>query len=141
MVIKNPFKYSVGIALACGGGAAAALGLAVLAGWWLDLPALKSVLPGAVSMKANTALCFVLAGAALALLAGATASPGRTRAGRLLALLVILIGALALGEYLFGWRLGIDELLFKDDPGTVATSAPGRMAPSTAVGFLLLGLV
>lgn len=34
------------------------LGLTVLAGWWFDIASLKTVLPGLVSMKANTALCF-----------------------------------------------------------------------------------
>lgn len=35
------------------------VGICVLAGWQFDLPAWKSVLPGAVSMKTNTALAFV----------------------------------------------------------------------------------
>ena len=37
-----------------------AVGTAVLAGWGLDVPLLRSVLPGAVEMKANTALGLVL---------------------------------------------------------------------------------
>jgi PAS domain S-box-containing protein len=114
-------------------------GLTVLAGWVLAVPQLKSVLPGAVSMKPNTALAFVLAGMALALLANPSASLRRKRAGQLLALLVTLIAGLTWCQYLFGWHLGIDELLFKDDPGAAATLIPGRMAPSTAACFLLLG--
>ena len=121
------------------GGVAAAIGVLVLAGWWLDVPALKSVIPGNLSMKPNTALAFVLAGAGLALLSVAPLSPHRARAGQGLALLVVLICALTLCEFIFGWQLGIDELLFKDDPDAAATLIPGRMAPSTAVCFMLLG--
>jgi PAS domain S-box-containing protein len=119
---------------------AAAMGVLVLAGWWLDVPALKSVLPGHLSMKANTALAFVLVGAALALLSAPPVTPRRARAGLGLALLVVLIGGLTLCEFLFGWELGIDELLFSDDPDAAATLIQGRMAPSTAVCFVLLGL-
>ena len=122
------------------GAAAALVGVTVLAGWWLDLSVLKSVLPGHVSMKPNTALGFALAGAALLLLSARPASPRSQRVGRWLALLVVLIGGLTLSEYVFGWRPGIDELLFKDDPNAAATLIPGRMAPSTAFSFLLLGL-
>ena len=41
------------------------LGAVVLAGWTLDIRALKSVLPDAATMKANTALCFMLFGVSL----------------------------------------------------------------------------
>ena len=50
-----------------------ALGLAVLFGWAFDITTLKTVLPGLVSMKANTALCFVLSGFALLTLANGKA--------------------------------------------------------------------
>jgi len=120
---------------------AVAVGAAVLAGWLFDVPLLKSLLPGFITMKANTALAFVLAGGSLLLLSASPAPPARTRTGQALALVVALTGALTLGEYLFGWQLGIDELLFKDRDTTEAwKSAAGRMAASTAAAFLLLGL-
>lgn len=43
----------------------AATGIAVLIGWALDIEVFKSIAPGFVSMKANTALCFVLLGIAI----------------------------------------------------------------------------
>jgi protein-S-isoprenylcysteine O-methyltransferase Ste14 len=54
------------------------VGCLVFIGWILDIGILKSVLPGLVTMKANTALCFILAGAALWLLRTA----GETRETR-----------------------------------------------------------
>src|SRR5271154_5978574 len=41
----------------------------VLAGWIFGLPALTSIVPGFASMAVPTALCFVLSGASLYLLA------------------------------------------------------------------------
>jgi hypothetical protein len=44
---------------------AIAVGATVLAGWLFDISILKTLLPGFVPMKANTALAFVLAGGSL----------------------------------------------------------------------------
>lgn len=113
------------------------LGVLVLAGWVFEIPALRSVLPGAVQMKANTALGLTLAGAALFLLADRARSQlhGLSLA---LALIVTVLGLATLGEWVFGWRLGIDELLFRD-PSTLYTPWPGRMAPPSAFAFICLG--
>ncbi|MEI6226770.1 MAG: PAS domain S-box protein, partial [Deltaproteobacteria bacterium] len=117
--------------------ATTAVGVAVLVGWALDLPTLKSVLPGVVSMKANTALGFVLAGLSLSLRERGRASRITTGA---LAGATALLGFLTLVEYALGVNLGIDQFLFREAAGTVGTLSPGRMAPTTAVSFLLVGL-
>ena len=114
-----------------------ALGCVVLAGWVLDVSVLKSGVPGLVEMKANTALCFLLVGAALWLLR--RPDGGRRRdAGLFLAAAAALVALLSLFEYLFGRDLGIDQLLFHEAAGAVATSNLGRMAPNTALAFLLV---
>jgi signal transduction histidine kinase len=118
------------------GAACAVLGAAVLVGWALELEALKSLFPGGVSMKPNTALSFVLGGAALAL----GAAGGRTgrAAAVALAATVAILAAATLVEY-GGPDLAIDQLLFREAAGTIGTTVPGRMAPNTAFGLLLLG--
>jgi hypothetical protein len=112
------------------------LGLAVLTGWLLNISALKTVAPGLTSMKANTAVGFLAAGGGL-LLMGLKARWGR-RAALVLGALVAMIGLVTLTEYLFGLKLGIDELLFVD-PATTSRPFSGRMSPATAIGFTAAG--
>ncbi len=133
-----------------------AIGALVFAGWLFDLEPLKRVLPGLVAMKVNAALCFVLAGISLRLLAREPAgdraqetSGRRTQQARKAAwgtaiavagaVVVALVGLLTLGEYLFNRDLGLDQLVLREEEGAIGTAAPGRMAPATALNFLLLG--
>ncbi len=51
----------------------------------------------------------------------------------------LLLGLLTTSQYLLGVDFGIDPLLFREPAGTVRTLSPGRMAPATAVDFILLG--
>ena len=117
---------------------AALLGLFALAGWAFDVHLLKSVLPGAVEMKVNTAVGLVLSGCVLFILESRPSS-ALQRVAQTLALAVAALGLATLGQYVFGWQLGIDELLFRDTPGRY-NLIPGRMAPFTAAGFAILGL-
>lgn len=112
----------------------AAIGLFVLLGWALGISWMKTVLPGAVDMKANTAVGFLLAGMALCMLNGSS-DRNRQILGQFLALTVALLGLLTLSEYFFGWRLGIDELLFRDPTGF-----HGLMSVFSAAVFAAVGL-
>ncbi len=116
------------------------VGCLVLVGWSFEIATLKSVLPGLGTMKANTALAFILAGVSVRLLKKEQASQRTRRIAHVCAFTVALLGLLTLSEYLFGWDLGIDQLLFQKSLEAVATSNPGRMAPATAINFLALGL-
>jgi len=107
-----------------------AVGLLVLLGWATGSEALKRILPEMASMKANTALCFVLCGTALLL-------RGRPRVLIVLAGAAGVIALVSLGEDLLGWHAGIDQVLFQDDPGGIHARHPGRMSIITAVSFLL----
>ena len=114
------------------------IGCIVLVGWALDIASLKSVLPGLVTMKANTALGFVLSGTSL-LLATKPVTHKIRLIRQLCTLAVIGLGLTTLSQYLFDWNLGLDQLLFIDDPQPVGTSNPGRMSPLTASSFALVG--
>jgi signal transduction histidine kinase/CheY-like chemotaxis protein len=114
------------------------IGASALTGWVLGLDVLKSVVPGQVTMKANTALCFILLGSSLAALAAPHARLGTRRAARAAAVAVGGVSLVIFSQFLFGWNLGVDELLFTDPPGAVNTSSPGRMAPNTALAFVLM---
>src|SRR5436190_23609114 len=106
------------------------IGGLVLIGWLLDIASLKSVWPGLVTMKANAALAFVFGGCALWMLGADPADPfagRRRRVGQVFASLVALIGLFTLGEYLFGWELGIDQWLFQDPRCILDTAHRGRM--------------
>jgi diguanylate cyclase (GGDEF)-like protein len=108
-----------------------ALACIALAGWILRIPVLTSLVPGLVSMKANTAIGFLLVSGALC-----AASEGRwPRGQRWLALAGALLSSLTLFEYVSGISLGIDQVLFRDP---VNSLHPGRMAAITSVNFLLL---
>ncbi len=113
---------------------------AVLVGWTLDVEHLKSVSPGAVGMKALTAVGLVCAGGSLLLrVAGSgPGSAGRRAAAAGLAAVPGLLGALVLAQFGLGRDLGIDELLFVDDAGrALGVPHPGRVPLTTAVCFLL----
>jgi hypothetical protein len=102
-------------------------------GWYTHNALLVKVHPAFVPMQYNTALGFFLYGLGAVLLFF-----GRTTAARLCTLLVAAVGLLTLIEYICGWDLYIDQLLMEHYI-TVATSHPGRMAPTTALCFLLSG--
>ncbi|MDF5713557.1 MAG: ATP-binding protein [Rhizonema sp. NSF051] len=126
---------------------AIAVGCLALLGWWLDLEFLKNVFSlSMVPMKANAALCFILAGVSLWL---CLRKQPEEKKFLVLPSLVNLfskactftissVGLFTLCQYIFGGNLGIDQLLFHDSPTAVFTSHPGRMALNTALNFSLI---
>ncbi len=115
------------------------LGIAVLVGWFADLSLLKSILPQWVSMKANTALAFVLCGGALlAVQQGRADRPWLHRGAQVAAVWLALLALAVLVQFVTGKDLGIDQLLVIEPPGTTAGFAPGRMAANAAICFVLL---
>ncbi|MFA5352611.1 MAG: PAS domain S-box protein [Thermodesulfovibrionales bacterium] len=123
----------MGIAVTAGG-------LLALTGWVFDIAALKSVYPHLVSMKANTAVCFVLLGISIWLLQERRLTPGTRRIAWVFSFMVSFIGLLTLIEYILKTDFGIDQLLFKEALGTVGTSHPGRMSPKSALNLFLSGI-
>jgi PAS domain S-box-containing protein len=109
------------------------LGAVVITGWYLHATELIQVLPQFAPMQYNTALGFLLSGASLFALI-----KKMSRLALACGALVSLIGVLTLLQYIFAIDLAIDQLLM-DAYITVKTSHPGRMAPNTALCFILTG--
>ena len=119
------------------GACSIALGVLVLVGWATGLEMLTRVVPGMIAMKPNAAIGFLLAGLAL------RAIPGERRARPWavgLSLAVAAVGVLTLFEYVADVDLGIDQALFSEPPGSIGMIKPGRMHPTTALDFMLIGL-
>jgi PAS domain S-box-containing protein len=110
-----------------------------LAAWLSGVASRWSTATGTITVKTNTALGALLAGAALLLLSPARVSVSRRTVGAVLGAIVLLIGVLTLSEHLFHYNLGIDQLLATEAPGAAATVSPNRMGLPASTSFSLLG--
>lgn len=111
----------------------ALVGLSVLIGWKTENYALVQLHPSWVPMQFNTALCFLLSGVALL---GFTLQRSWCRA---IAWSILVVAGLTGLQFVLRVDLGLDQL-FHDHSVTTKTSSPGRMAPNTALCFVLLSL-
>ncbi|OKH18606.1 diguanylate cyclase [[Limnothrix rosea] IAM M-220] len=127
--VDDPVKHLID------GGATVLLFLSavVIFGWHTESSRLIQIHPSYVPMQFNTALGFGLIGVSLLLL-----NYQRQVFARGFASLLCVLGMLTLSQYIFDINLGIDEL-FVDHHIEVETSHPGRMAPNTALNFMLSG--
>lgn len=116
------------------------IGLFVILGWTFNIGSFKSIFPNIVAMKANTAICFILIGISLFFLNEKLITKPQLRITQISAIIVTIIGFLTIIEYLFNFNIGIDQLFFKEQVGAVLTTNPGRMALTTAINFLLIGM-
>lgn len=121
------------------------LGLSVLSGWMLELPVLYRVSSELPAMVPMTAVSFMFTGGSLWLLLPEKTPPFRRAVGQVLAVAGILIGALIILSYFFGWAdyvlriladwLGVDSLsIEKSSPHTAIAFT------LTSVGLLCLSL-
>ena len=114
-----------------------AIGVMVLTGWLGHWPHLTSLLPGAVPMRADTAIAFICAALAL-LLHGRAQATGRTSIlPPMLAWIVALAGGLTIVGYAFGLGLHEPEIHVTGD--FWRDLAVYRMAPATALALVLIG--
>src|SRR4029077_14247520 len=106
-----------------------ALGLMTFVGWISGLPLLASISSSYIPMAPSEALCFSLIGIGLAM---------RSRMiPRLLCILLLGLITTKLIEIIGGFHFGIDAA-FVRDPVLFGTVPTGRMAPVSAVTFLLV---
>lgn len=110
------------------------LGSVVIVGWLVRSEPLVRVQPGLAAMKFNTAVLFVLLGAA-----ATAAAAGFRRIAMTAACLCLLLSGWVNLQHLLGRSLGIDTLFnvpFTSRPGEI----PGRISVYTCSAFMLLSL-
>ena len=107
-------------------------------GWIFGIAWLTQGHPMLPVMHANTAASLALGAVAVLLTAEPPSMGRRTWIALLLSSAVLLLGVLTLGEYAFGWDLGVDRIFAHDDP-TASRPFPGRPSPQTSLNFVLLG--
>ncbi|QDG50631.1 hypothetical protein FIV42_07765 [Persicimonas caeni] len=138
-IVARKTRWLLDAAPTIAGGLILAVAIVVLVvGWIFGVPAAQRIAPGLASMKANTAVGFILLSGALLTLVHWKGNAGRW-VTRLAALAAVVLGAATLSQDLWGINLGIDTLI-AEDPHSVLTWHPGRMSPGTAIGFMLTGV-
>jgi hypothetical protein len=95
-------------------------------------------------MQPNTAICFIVLGAALWMLQkeifqSSNSHWNRRAVARAGGIFAACMGAAVLSEYLFGYNTGLDELLFRESLRATGHPFPGRMAPAAAAALVALG--
>jgi PAS domain S-box-containing protein len=90
-------------------------------------------------MKANAAICFLLAGITLILVNLEKKKAITKRAAAFFSIIIFITGAVTVLEYIFGFNASIDEFFFKDEAGIVGKIPPGRQSPFSAAYFMLFG--
>lgn len=127
------------------------IGSLLLLGWFLNLTPLKASLWDITTLKASTALCFVLAGSTLALICrnvqqqDLNQNTTHQHANLLIrfaalsgAVSILLISLWALVESGLSWNFGMAQLTFSGQAG-LATSPSRHMEVGTAIKFTLVG--
>ena len=112
----------------------AAVAVAVLAGWALDVEVLKRVAPGLVAMNPLTAVSCLLAAASLLLQWPETPSRRRRAVAATLSLVVVAAGVSRLLAIWARLDVGADLWMFR------GSLDGNRMAPQTASGLIVIGL-
>ena len=110
-----------------GGCLSAALGMSVLAGWMWNVGAVLSVIPGQITMKANSAIGFLCAGLALLVVTRAHRTQRSQMMAAGLAIMVIAVGLSTLIEYFLHCNLRHQE---EHSPTPTNRSGSGTADPN-----------
>lgn len=108
-------------------------------GWLIDNDFLKSVIPGAMSMKFNAGLCFFIAGLTLLLKLDTPVKASEILTSSL-SVIILLVSVLTVSQDIFAVNLGIDEFFITDTDRSISNPAPGRMSPIAAFCFSLIAI-
>jgi signal transduction histidine kinase len=116
------------------------VGVTVLIGWWRDVDALRTIVPGLIPTIPNTAVAFIIGGLGLLCALRSEYDARFQRATSILGGALATLGSLFLFERVTGLNLGIDLLLFGDAVRAMEWSPPGRPAINSSVVMTLDGL-
>lgn len=140
MAMYIPFLHRGRIATALTALVPCAGGLLVLLGWTFDIERLKRIFLALVAMNPTAAVCFLFLGCAV--LGSQAPAEERTlrRIAAFCAAAIGVIGILRLGDTFLDWSTGVDARLFASKLDDPASGFPNRIAPNTAVNFVLLSV-
>ncbi len=113
-----------------------AIAILVLIGWNFDIITLKSISSNTVAMNPTSAILLILASLSFIWRTRPKRSSSMAAAGYAFAILVILVSVIVLFNFVIYTGFRPDELLFTGKEN----SEPNRMAPNTALCFLLAGV-
>jgi len=115
-------------------------GFMVIIGWIFNISLLKSIMPGWVSMKFDTAIAFILSGITLYFIVRAV--EGEFDKAQVVLSITSLIIVLLMGTLFFSAlleiRTGVEDLFIKEAAGTIKTVTPGRPSVPTMLNFILI---
>lgn len=118
-------------------------GMLVMLGWFLDITALKSVLPFWVTMKFTTALSFVLSG--IVLYCTTREYEENLDKGKIVVIIsslgILFLMTTLLASVFLGIRTGIEDLFVKEGVDAIKTTTPGRPSAGTMVNFILIATI
>jgi len=114
-----------------------AIGLLAMLGWYTHIRVFISLYPGQTNIVFNSAMAFFLMGTSL--LVPELKIQMQQKICSAIGVFVALLGIITLGQYIFNYSLGIDQLLF--EPWLIDQNPyPGRMAYNSAYVFLFAGI-
>lgn len=115
----------------------------VMVGWFFDIGVLKSILPGWVTMKFTTALCFFLSGLILFFIGERLKEKSSLFqvALPIASLIILLLMTTLLTSVIVGVRTGLEDLFVKEAAGAVHTTTPGQPSAGTMTSFILVGMI
>jgi signal transduction histidine kinase len=118
----------------------AVIGVLVLIGWWRDINALRTIIPGLIPTIPNTAVAAILGGLAVLTAVRAERDARFNTVTLWLAAALTVLGTLFVIERALTVDLGIDLLLFGDSVKGWEGTSPGRPAINSAVVMMVDGL-
>ena len=125
---------------AAAGAFAVLVGVLVLIGWWRDIDALRTIIPGLIPTIPNTAVAEIVGGLALLFAIRAERDRRSQMATRILAGVLTTLGLLFFYERVTNLDLGIDLLLFGDAVRAMEWLPPGRPAINSTIVMIVDGI-